>query len=69
MDQSNAMDQHVIKMVALGRKFQLGDLYNYCTDHILTGNLLRHAVFTRLLCFKSKPTLLLHYHWSEFEHS
>ncbi len=36
MDQAN-MDKHV-KMAALGRQFKLGDLYNYRTDHILTGN-------------------------------
>lgn len=40
MDQAN-MDRHVIKiMAALGLQFKLGDLYNYRTDHILTGNFL-----------------------------
>ena len=31
------MERHVIKMAALGHPFQLGDLYDYPTDRILTG--------------------------------
>lgn len=38
---SPIMDKHVIKMASLGRRFQLGDLYNYRNDHILEGNKLK----------------------------
>lgn len=38
---TNQFEQHVItKMAALGRQFQLGDLYNYQTDCIMKGILL-----------------------------
>ncbi len=32
--------QHFLPMVALGRVFRLGDLYNYCNDNILSGIIL-----------------------------
>ncbi len=30
--------RHVTSMAALGRNFQLGDLYNYHQDEIIKGN-------------------------------
>lgn len=31
----DVMDRYVIKMAALGRHFQVGDLYNYRNDNII----------------------------------
>lgn len=31
------MEQRVIKMAALGRRFQIGDLYDYRSDRILNS--------------------------------
>jgi hypothetical protein len=33
------MDDNFIKMAAMGRRFQMGDLYDYHTDNILTSKL------------------------------
>jgi hypothetical protein len=32
-----AIEQHITKMVVLGGRFQLGDLYDYRNDSILAG--------------------------------
>lgn len=37
MSESAAIKQHVTKMAAMGRFFQLGDLYDYKKDRALTG--------------------------------
>jgi hypothetical protein len=31
------IERHFTKMAAMGRRFQLGDLYDYRTDQILEG--------------------------------
>ena len=33
------MEKNVTKMAALGRRFQIGDLYDYRSDRILPGNI------------------------------
>jgi len=33
------MEDNFTKMAAMGRRFQIGDLYDYRNDHILTGKL------------------------------
>ena len=33
------IERHFTKMAAMGRRFQLGDLYDYRSDNILTGKL------------------------------
>ena len=39
---SGGIEQHVIKMAALGRQFQLGGLYDYRNDTIPKGNKLNY---------------------------
>ena len=34
------IERHYIKVAALGRRFQLGDLYNHRNDRIVAGKLL-----------------------------
>ena len=34
-----AIERHFTKMAAMGRRFQLGDLYDYRNDQLLTGKL------------------------------
>ena len=33
------IERHFTKMAAMGRRFQLGDLYDYLNDQLLTGKL------------------------------
>ncbi len=37
MDQET-VGRHLTKMNAIGRRFQLGDLYDYRNDQIIAGN-------------------------------
>ena len=39
MTDSKAIERHITKMIVLGGRFQLGDLYDYRNDTTLTGNI------------------------------
>ena len=41
-----ALEGHVIVMAALGRRFKLGDLYDYRNDHIVAG---KHRLLTNYM--------------------
>ena len=51
------MEQHFVDITALGRSFELGCLYNYCNDNILTGKFLRSLTF-----FKNILHMLLYWY-------
>ena len=40
MSDGSFFQQHFHSMQALGRKFQLGQLYDFRTDQIITGNII-----------------------------
>lgn len=51
-DEEDGTDDGLIKMAALGRRFQLGTLYDYRTDNIIPGEFqafLESGIFTGLL--------------------
>ena len=37
MGDGNPFERHIVSMMALGRRFKIGDLYDYCSDRILAG--------------------------------
>ena len=39
MGDESPYEPHIVPMMALGRHFKIGDLYDYCSDRILTGML------------------------------
>ena len=42
------IERHFTKMAAIGRSFQLGDLYDYRSDNILTGKLIKFLIMMML---------------------
>ena len=55
--ENTEMEQHFVDITALGRSFELGCLYNYCNDNILTGKFLRSLTF-----FKNILHMLLYWY-------
>jgi hypothetical protein len=43
------IERHFTKMAAMGRRFQLGDLYDYRNDQLLTGKLELCHVFKMIM--------------------
>jgi hypothetical protein len=39
MTDSKPIERHITKMIVLGGRFQLGELYDYRNDNIITGKL------------------------------
>ena len=39
MTDSKAIERHITKMIVLGGRFRLGELYDYRNDNIITGRL------------------------------
>ena len=44
-----AIERHFTKMAAMGRRFQLGDLYDYRNDQLLTGKLELCHIFKMIM--------------------
>ena len=48
MTDHQGIERHFTKMAAIGRSFQLGDLYDYRSDNILTGKLIKFLIMMML---------------------